>query len=416
MSVPPAMPVTARPAQRLSRLLSRSFALVAVLAVSTALLAVLVTGFTLQRSYARDNLRLLAQQAAYAAEIPVVFNDERALADALNAVLTSDNVATIVVDANGRQTRLGQSTADRGGVTGTLAPRLLLPEPVTMQIVSAGSPIGSVTLTSSGAGVGRLLIASIVGTLLCIAAIVLGTLAIARRLNRAMVRPLEHIAEVTHAVREEGRFDRRVPEAQIVEVDALVGDFNAMLTQLEEWQGQAARTHEALVHRASYDPLSGLPNRTTFTEQLRDAIRSAKRNDDRVGLLFLDGDNFKQTNDRFGHAAGDRVITEVAARIPPLLRVGDLVARIGGDEFAVLVHHIEGVNDAQMVARRIAQVMEAPVGISGTDSVVVGLSIGVAIYPDDGADVEQLMQIADDRMYAEKNARKVAQDETSNSE
>ncbi len=390
---------------RFGRLLTRSFALVAVLGVSAALIAVLTTGLVLQRTYARDNLQLMAQQAVYSAEIPIVFNDRNGLARSLAPIIDSDTVAAIrVVGADG--TTLLDTSGPEAAPSFSLVPEFLMPGAIILPVTTGGSQIGAVHLTGSGVGVTRLFIASIIGALLCMGAIVLSTMVIARRLRRALIEPIERIAQVAHDVRADGDFSRRAPGAEVAEVDALASDINALLGQLQDWQGQVTSTHEALLHRASFDPLSGLPNRATFTERARNALRAARRSGGRVGILFMDGDNFKSTNDRFGHAAGDRMIAQIGARVPQLLRVGDVVARMGGDEFAVLIHHIEQEGDVESVATRIEEVMQQPVQVTEEASVVVGLSIGTAIFPDDGDDVEQLIQTADDRMYAAKKQRK----------
>lgn len=389
----------------LRQVLARSFVLVGLLGVAVSLIAVFATGFLLQRDYARDNLRLLAGQAAYSAEVPIVFNDRRALRDALQPILESGDIASIeIIDADGAV--LVNIDNPHVGLGSSLLPVALLPDHAEAAINSGGTRIGTVRANSSGRGTGRLIIAAILGSIACISLIVLGTVAIARRLNRSLVAPLAAIAEAAHAVRADGNFERRVPPANIAEVNELAEDFNALLNKLQDWQGQISSTHEALLHRASYDLLSGLPNRSTFVERVRDTIRAAARSEDHFAVLFMDGDHFKETNDRFGHAAGDRIIAEVAARLTPVLRAGDMAARLGGDEFAVLVNHLEQNGHASAVAERITQAMLAPIAIDERHSVTVSMSIGVAIYPDDGGDVETLMQIADDRMYSAKNAKR----------
>ncbi|MEQ1726539.1 MAG: diguanylate cyclase [Sphingopyxis sp.] len=389
----------------LRQVLARSFVLVGLLGVAVSLIAVFATGLLLQRDYARDNLRLLAGQAAYSAEVPIVFNDRRALRDALQPILESGDIASIeIIDADGAV--LANIDNPHVGLGSSLLPIALLPDHAEAAINSGGTRIGTVRANSSGRGTGRLIIAAIVGSIACISLIVLGTVAIARRLNRSLVAPLAAIAEAAHAVRTDGNFERRVPPANIAEVNELAEDFNALLNKLHDWQGQISSTHEALLHRASYDLLSGLPNRSTFVERVRDTIRAAARSEDHFAVLFMDGDRFKETNDRFGHAAGDRVIAEVAARLTPVLRAGDVAARLGGDEFAVLVNHLEHNDHASAVAERITQAMLTPIAVDERHSVTVSMSIGVAIYPDDGGDVETLMQIADDRMYSAKNAKR----------
>lgn len=391
----------------LQRVLSRSFTLVGLLGVAVALLAVLATSFALQREYARDNIELLARQAAYSSEVPMVFNDMHGAREALQPIVNSGNVATVLITnaAGELLLRIDRGTALPGS---RLLPAALIPEPVEAPIYSAGARIGTIRIVSSGQGVGRLLIAAVVGSIACILLIVAGTIAVARRLNRTLVAPLHAIAEVANAVRADGNFARRTPSAKIAEVDELASGFNAMLSKLEDWQGQIASTHEALLHRASYDLLSGLPNRSTFVENVRDAIHAAARSKDNFALLFLDGDRFKDVNDQYGHAAGDRVIAEVAARITPLLRVGDVAARLGGDEFAILIHHLEEDADAGMVADRIGEAISSPIALGNHHNVSITMSIGIAIYPDDGTDVDTLIKSADDRMYRLKNARRLA--------
>lgn len=389
----------------LSKLLSRAFTLASVLGVSSALIAVTGTGILLQRRFAHDNLQLLAQQAAYVAEIPIVFGDMTALQTSLDRALPAENIASYQVRDSNNATLLNVSRGAERAIT-PFIPDILLPEPAEVPVISSGSRIGTVRLTSSGQGIGRLLLASLLGTILCLGAISAGTRLIARRLNDMLVTPLQEMTDVAHAVRQDTKFDRRVPNAGVIEVNALSDDFNALLDTLEQWQGQMANTHRDLLHKASYDPLSGLLNRSAFIDRISDAIRSASRNRDRFALLFMDGDNFKRTNDDFGHAAGDTVIAEVARRIPSVLRVGDIAARVGGDEFAVLIHHLEQDDDAHSVAARIAQAMNNPITLPGGQAVVVGISIGIATYPDDGADAETLIEAADSRMYADKHARK----------
>lgn len=385
----------------LARVLSRSFTLVGLLGVAVALLAVFTTGFILQRDYARDNLQLLANQAAYSAEVPIIFNDERGLRDALQPILELGDVAHIqITNANGAilATLDGPTLAP----SESYLPTMLVPDPAQAPIYSGGSRIGTVVATSSGQGTGMLIIAAIIGAIGCISLIAFGTMAVARRLNHILVAPLGAIAKIAHSVRADGNFERRAPPASITEVNELADDFNALLSKLHDWQGQIASTHEALLHRASYDLLSGLPNRSAFIERVRDIIRAAQRSDGRFAILFMDGDNFKETNDRFGHAAGDKVIAEVAARLSPLLRAGDVAARLGGDEFAVLVNHLEVDEHAQAVANRIGQSMQLPIAVTERDAVTVSMSIGIAIYPEDGDGVDILMQIADGRMYEAK--------------
>jgi diguanylate cyclase (GGDEF)-like protein/PAS domain S-box-containing protein len=152
-----------------------------------------------------------------------------------------------------------------------------------------------------------------------------------------------------------------------------------------------------LSHQAYHDPLTGLSNRAHFLERLDTNLRQ-----DRIAVLFIDLDNFKEVNDRLGHNAGDRVLCIIAERLRLCLRDGDLAARLGGDEFTVLLHGLMAPDSADAVARRILHVLSEPIAIDD-ESVLITPSIGVAISDPDRDDApEVLLRSADIAMYRAK--------------
>ena len=391
----------------MQRALNRALAAVALLAITASLLAVLTTGAVLLRDYARQNLDLIGRQAAFSVEVALVFNDAAAVEQALQPTLANPAVAGVIVRrADGRV--MFEQEAGEGHAPSILnrIDRMIAPQPVHIPIRTTGTQIGIVELSGSTNGFGTLLIASLFGAMAALGLAFAATRLVGARLRQTIITPLQQIAEAAHGVRNERSFARRAPAALISEVNNLSNDFNALLDELAKWQQQVAHAHDALVQRANFDPLSGLSNRASFIEQVRDAIKASQRTGDRFAILFMDGDGFKETNDRYGHAAGDTVIAQIAARLGPILRVGDVASRIGGDEFAVLIHHLEGDSDAEAVAARITEAMDQPIAVNGEQLVTVGLSIGIAIFPDDGTEVDALMHHADAAMYAAKSARK----------
>ncbi len=387
----------------MQRALNRALAAVAMLAIAASLVAVLTAGVFLLRDYARQNLELIARQAAYSVEVAVVFNDAAAVEQILQPLF--DSTAITAVEVRDTQAVLYERTCAESCRASSLGTRFA-PAPVNIPIRATGSPIGTITVHGPTNGIGTLLVASLIGALAAIALAFAATRLVGRRLRQTIIRPLQEIAAAAHGVRNERSFARRAPRAQIVEVDALSIDFNALLDELNDWDHQVGQAHDALVQRANFDPLSGLTNRASFIEQVRDAIKASQRTGDRFAILFMDGDGFKETNDRHGHAAGDIVIAQIAARLVPILRVGDVASRVGGDEFAALIHHLEDDTAAQAVADRIAEAMTQPIAVGERKAVTVGLSIGIAVYPDDGSEVDALMNHADAAMYAAKSARK----------
>src|ERR1700720_102307 len=153
---------------------------------------------------------------------------------------------------------------------------------------------------------------------------------------------------------------------------------------------------------ARHDPLTGLPNRRFFAEKLDECLRSAS-DTQRLAVLMLDLDGFKMINDMHGHAVGDKALCEFARRITAILRANSVLARIGGDEFAIVMPRIDSLDDPTNLARRIAAAVAEPFVI-GNVSAQFGVGIGIAIAPNDGSDPEELLRRADRALYRAKGA------------
>ncbi|HKA14035.1 MAG TPA: EAL domain-containing protein [Myxococcota bacterium] len=152
---------------------------------------------------------------------------------------------------------------------------------------------------------------------------------------------------------------------------------------------------------ATHDPLTQLPNRHRFEEQLHRLLPQALRKGETVALLFLDLDRFKSINDTLGHAAGDAVLLEVAARLGKFTRRSDVVARVGGDEFLLLLNDMRGDNALSAIAAKIQKLLSHPFQIAGREY-WIGASIGIAVFPRDGEDPDMLMRHADLALYQAK--------------
>ncbi len=169
-------------------------------------------------------------------------------------------------------------------------------------------------------------------------------------------------------------------------------------TAIERQQMQAR-----LQHMAQYDQLTELPNRGFLCDRMTVALATARREQGRLSLLYLDLDEFKQVNDTLGHDVGDLLLQEVAKRLKQCVRESDTVARVGGDEFVVLLQRIELPEQAAIVADKILADLNQPYAING-HSLNIAPSIGIAIYPEHGEDEHQLLKHADQAMYLSKNS------------
>jgi diguanylate cyclase (GGDEF)-like protein len=170
---------------------------------------------------------------------------------------------------------------------------------------------------------------------------------------------------------------------------------------LREEMAIRARAESRLAYLASHDPLTGLANSTLFSDRLSCCIEDARHRGERLALLCIDLDNFKDVNDTLGHAAGDIVLQQASTRIESELRRGETVARMGGDEFAVLLRDPGDVADIRARTERLIALFDAPFQID-VRSIFVGTSIGITVFPDDGDSVELLRRNADLAMYRAK--------------
>lgn len=151
---------------------------------------------------------------------------------------------------------------------------------------------------------------------------------------------------------------------------------------------------------AYYDPSTGLANRSLFEDRLSRAINNAARNGHSVGILYCDLNEFKQINDEHGHVTGDYVLIEVAKRLGEFFRTNDTVARFGGDEFVIIVEHLDDDTQLDRMAKAIALKINEPMSELNLS---VSASIGIATFPKDGLTKKQLLDIADHKMYHQKN-------------
>lgn len=190
-----------------------------------------------------------------------------------------------------------------------------------------------------------------------------------------------------------------LPVVRDDEVGHLISAFNRLLLKLNDNQAELARI-------AHHDTLTGLPNRTLLTDRLNQALALAQRRNSQVGLLFMDLDGFKQINDTLGHKAGDETLRQVAKRFSKIVRATDTLARVGGDEFVLLLSDLgsNAEEAANTVAAKCIEALKTPISISGTDC-FVGVSIGIAFGNTENA-LDALLLAADRAMYrAKENGR-----------
>jgi len=196
----------------------------------------------------------------------------------------------------------------------------------------------------------------------------------------------------TRLVRDEMRF---LPGEGTTGSAEIVGSWNDLTEQRQQAEQVRFLTH--------YDPLTRLPNRELLRERLEQAVGRARREDGRVGVMFIDVDRFKLINDGLGHLAGDAVLRAVADRLSRLVQRGDTLARAGGDSFVLLMEDNASRHRAVTLANRIQRRFVEPIDI-GDQELITTLSLGISLYPDDGATPDELLQHAEAALYEAKSA------------
>ena len=233
--------------------------------------------------------------------------------------------------------------------------------------------------------------------LLSVAAVLLAAI-----VSRAVTEPLRQMA---HAVRRfsQERVVSELPSDRNDQIGVLARSLNDMQRTIVANIGELDDSRQALRHLAQHDGLTGLPNRTLFEDRLRQAMVLARRGNGCIAVLFVDLDGFKQVNDRCGHHTGDLLLAEVALRIQSCVRAADTAARIGGDEFVILLGAIELERDALAVAEKVRAALAQPFELDANTQ-QISASIGVALFPRHGDSEHALALAADAAMYRAKAA------------
>ena len=211
-----------------------------------------------------------------------------------------------------------------------------------------------------------------------------------------LFRPLKHAAAQMRSMAQGEQALAHLTIARRDEVGAMVRSFNELVDKL-------LLSESRMRYLAHHDALTSLPNRMAFQQNLVQSVALADRQQASLALLFIDLDGFKSVNDRFGHAIGDQLLVQVAARLRACVRASDMVGRLGGDEFVLLLTDKPNAEQAAQVAEKVIAAISLPYQISGAEP-VLGASVGIALYPDHASTADQLLIVADTAMYEAKRA------------
>jgi diguanylate cyclase (GGDEF)-like protein len=388
-------------APNVARQFLHTLAVIALSAIVLLTLAASAVGWHYLRRQTQEHLHGLATVTAQQAQAAVLFEDRQNAAELLASIPAAGVERAQLHLADGR------TLADverRSGDWRASVARWFDAQTVTRDIVVDGNRIGSLVLVGSNepivdAMTGLILSDIVVATLLGVLALTLGT-----RYGERVTGPLTQLRRVMRNVVSDGDYSRRAPPLPLAEAEDLRAEFNGLLDEIERRDRDIRQANAAFERMALRDSLTGLPNRAMFERALIDAIRRGEGHELRIGLLYLDIDDFKTINDRDGHEAGDRVLAAVGERLRIWAHADAVAARLGGDEFVVLMSPFPPIHDVDALARSLRDDVEVPLDAAGR-RLTPRVSVGWAVYPDTVERPEELVRAADLAMYADKRRR-----------
>ena len=224
-------------------------------------------------------------------------------------------------------------------------------------------------------------------------------------LSKEILIPISKLNESTNIIIRTKALTARVGVYNNDEIGELAKNFNVMLDKLYQSHEELRKQKDLMSYKAHHDELTGLPNRVLFNDRLEVAITKASRKESVVAVFFLDLDRFKEINDTYGHDAGDEVLKVFAQRLKESIRAEDTLARMGGDEFMIIIEDHVNPNTSKVVAQKIIEAMDEPIKLEN-NTINLSASIGIALYDKDAQEPQELIKNADLAMYdAKENGR-----------
>lgn len=352
-------------------------------------------------TYLNRNVNLLGKTLSELIQPAIVFKDENYIQKYLESYLNSYSIRRIeVLDENQQVLIMRENQAGQYTLTQTVLERYLLDKPKYFDVFHDDNrKIATIVLYPSGEQMAIYLVQLIVILLfylfLMMIAWVLSVQYVYRKIMNT-IKPLIHTAELVH---DQKAYNLRFKESRIYEFNILIQVFNQLLTEIQKWHVRLLQENEQLSYQANHDELTGLPNRHVFYRTLNEIFADEVEREQSV-LMFIDNNNFKQINDQYGHQAGDAVLKEMAIRLKGRIRQQDLMVRIGGDEFAIVLHGVKKIDYLPNIAENLLNCCQEPL-LFEQQTIYFSFSIGMA-YSSYAHSMEQWIEQADSAMYQAK--------------
>lgn len=349
----------------------------------------------------RSHLRTLIALTASEAGPALQFRDTKTATEILQSIPRAEGIT--LAELRSPDGILAQVHDAKNNLTARLA-HWIGDERVTQDVIVEEKSIGSVVLEGGGDPM-LLTLAGLLGWgLVVLSVVAASSLLLARRYTSRITDSILQLRSVVQRLIAHRDFTQRAPALELAEAEELGREFNSLLDEIVIRDQLLTQTNAALQRVAYIDSLTGLPNRAMFEEVLQRTLEQNARDNCSAALLYLDIDAFKAVNDNFGHGAGDQLLGEIGQRLRRWQTDSAVTARIGGDEFVVLVSPLKAELGIDAIAASLHDVLSAPLELNGK-VLHPGVSIGSAIYPTMSCSPDELMRLADQAMYEAKDLR-----------
>jgi len=379
--------------------------LVVVVGLTLLVFSIVAGVFTYRHAYqhqmamAADLQNQSVRTVQVQAEIAAFASNAKIAEEVLEGLMANPTVRAARIES-GDDFRYSMGPQDEASLAQARSFTLLSP-------VDHAEPIGRLMLVPNEAEVERTATqAALFQTMLMLAQVLAAAALLMLVLRRMVFGPIERLAQAMNTAVPGGT--RRLPiepRHQNDEIGLLALSANTILDAAQSAIEEVREQRNALEKLATHDHLTGLPTLRLADDRLQVACSNARRQRALVALLFIDLDGFKAVNDQYGHAVGDQVLVEIANRLQRCVREQDTAARIGGDEFMVILVNLPDKHAAAAVARSIIDTLSQPIACAA-QPVCLGASIGIAVYPDPVQDLSAMRRLADQAMYGVKRAGK----------
>ncbi|NNP72988.1 hypothetical protein A7P53_10460 [Acinetobacter defluvii] len=361
---------------------------------------VTISVFTME-SFAKQNLQLISRTISERIQPALVFQDKSALSQILHEYTQQHSVRLIEV-YNVQNQKISESikNVDHYSALQNLFDHIFLRDAIHVAVSHNGNYVGKIILYGSSNEIMMFIIKIFIGLGV---GMLFMTLALWWSINltyRHIMQSMMPIVQIAQLVSTQSAYNLRFPNNDIQEFNHLNSVFNQLLEEIQSWHTHLQNENQQLSYQVQHDHLTGLPNRNYFYQVLVNSFNSTSEKQ-QIALLFIDTNHFKTINDQYGHQAGDAVLKEMAHRLQKNIRQDDFVARLSGDEFAIILNSIQQIEHLVSIAENLVKSSEKPL-LYNNQSIYFSFSLGIALS-NQAMSPEDLISQADQAMYKAKS-------------